>query len=75
MKSRLAICSACLQEIESKLAKLQSSISHDPEGQAKATEALRFIQQARKSISKAHAKIDELIDAHSGRQHRRKAAD
>ena len=50
MKSRLAICSACLQEIESKLAKLQSSISHDPEGQAKATEALRFIRQA-KSIA------------------------
>jgi hypothetical protein len=69
MKGRLAICATYLQEIESRLAKLQSSLSHDADGKAKATEALRFIQEAKKSISKAHAKVDELIDGHS--PHRR----
>jgi hypothetical protein len=61
MKSRLALCSTFLLEIESRLVKLQSSLSHDADGKAKAAQALRFIQQAKKSISKAHAKVDELI--------------
>jgi hypothetical protein len=65
MKDRLVICSKYLEEIESKLSAFLASPESEPEEKTGLTEALTFVQQARKAISEALVRVESL----HGRRH------
>jgi hypothetical protein len=65
MKSRLQICANYLEDVESRIVKLQASMDHDPKARRKVDEALHFIQAARKSFSKVQSRVDDIIASHS----------
>jgi hypothetical protein len=53
MQSELLMCSIYLQEVEQKLTEFHASLDGDHSDRFKVTEALSFIEQARKSISQS----------------------
>lgn len=59
MQSRLALCARCIQEVEEKLAKMQSSID-DEDSRYKIAEALSFIEEARKAVTATQERIASL---------------
>jgi hypothetical protein len=63
MQSRLALCARCIEEVQEKLAKLQSSI-HDEDSRCKIAEALSFIEEARKAVTATQERIASLKSAH-----------
>ena len=66
MKTRLTVCSTCLQEIESKLTELLPSVDGNRQGRGKVSEALSFVREARKAVSEAQTRIDAMRDSGNG---------
>jgi len=66
MKTRLTVCSTCLQEIESKLTQLLPSVDGNRQERAKISEALSFVRQAQKAVSDAQTRIDAMLDSGNG---------
>jgi hypothetical protein len=67
MKTRLAVCSTCLQEIESKLTELLPSVNGNRQERAKVAEALSFVQQARRAVSDTQTRIDGMDSGNGSR--------
>jgi hypothetical protein len=59
MKNRLVMCATYLEEVESKLSELVNSVKDDAD-RAKASEALSFVQQAKKAISETTSGVGSL---------------
>ncbi len=59
MQSRLALCARCIEEVEEKLVKLQSSV-HDEDSRYKIAEAISFIEEARKAVTATQERIASL---------------
>jgi hypothetical protein len=51
----LLLCSVHLQEVEEKLAALQSTLDEESEQRSKVAQALELVQQARKAITDARS--------------------
>jgi hypothetical protein len=66
MKTRLTVCSTCLEEIESKLIELLPSVDGKRQERAKVSEALCFVRQARRAVSDAQTRIDGMVDSGNG---------
>ena len=60
MQNRLLMCATYLQEVEEKLAALMASTNSDRSQTFKVTEALSFVQQARRAVSEAQTQVDSL---------------
>ena len=59
MKNRLVMCSIYLEEVESKLSELVNAVEDGAE-RAKVSEALSFVQQAKRAISETENRIGAL---------------
>jgi hypothetical protein len=60
MQNRLLMCATYLQEVEEKLAALLASMNSDRSQSSRVTEALSFVQQARRAVSEAQTQINSF---------------
>jgi len=60
MENRLLMCATYLREVEEKLAALLASMDGDRSRSSRVTEALSFVQQARRAVSEAQTQVDSL---------------
>jgi hypothetical protein len=63
LKSRLSVCANYLQEVEAKLVELKTTMTDDPEANARVTEALSFVHDAYKAVSAARTTVESLKNA------------
>lgn len=63
MQNRLLMCATYLKEVEEKLVELQASMDGNLSEKSKVTEALSFVEQARKAISETKTRVDSLGSA------------
>jgi hypothetical protein len=59
MKNRLTMCATYLEEVELKLSELANSVE-DGADRARASEALSFVQLAKKAISETESRVGSL---------------
>ena len=60
MQNRLLMCAAYLKEVQDKLAALHDSLGVDLSEKSKITEAILFIEQARKAVSESQSRVGSL---------------
>ena len=60
MKAQLAVCSAHLKDVESKLSNFLASPERHSDEKPFLREAITFVQKAREAISEAESKLDAL---------------
>ncbi len=61
MKTRLALCSTYLEEVEAKMRELLAMPGNDNEAKIKLMEAMSFVRQARLAISETQARVQSLF--------------
>ena len=73
MQTRLQLCSVYLKEVEGKLIQLRNSMGDDLEAKSKVIEALGFVEQAHRAVSRTQQHVAELQRARNHLTKRRPA--
>jgi hypothetical protein len=60
MQNRLLTCATYLQEVQEKLSALRDVFECDSSERLKVTEAMLFVDQARRAISETQTRVDSL---------------